>query len=166
MTGVQTCALPIWQGVDYTSTELDLHFGRLNATGGISTINNNAQGESGKKDIPESIATKDFGKWDCTKHITEKLSSRNQPKMVYSQNNGNDSFAYWGFRIEKKKRLDVVEPKVNFALVATFRSIDGRNRINEFMQYARANGWLVNEIDIDVMNDIHSEEMEEIEFTD
>src|SRR5574344_1384248 len=49
------------QGVDYTSTELDLHFGRINIGDGkakIKSINSNKQADEGFQNIFEDNARK------------------------------------------------------------------------------------------------------------
>ena len=143
------------QGVDYTNTELDFHFGRLR-NGKLESINNNLQGEDGIHNIPESSAKKNFRKWDSVKHVVEKLSDKNRPKKAYDLN-GTTPFAYWGFKMLKVARNKDFDKTLNFAIVLTFRAQDLKNRINEFVQYSRASGWIVNELDIDVMNEIYVE---------
>lgn len=161
------------QGVDYTLTELDLHFGRMNGSTGIRSINNNKQGNSGVHELFEEDMKSLFRKWDTVKHITEGVKTNPRSKTVLNSSNSNSPFGYWGFKINKKSRLDPEDKKdeaalekVSFGLVMTFKSIDKRNRVSDFKYYAKAQGWTVNEIDIDVMNEVYEEGQVELEFTD
>ena len=56
------------QGVDYTSTEMDIHFGRtyINKKGKIQikSINNNTQSDDIKQSLSESNARSNYRKWD------------------------------------------------------------------------------------------------------
>ena len=54
------------QGVDYTDTELDLHFGRIKDDS-IKPINNNIQNEEGKYFLKEEKARQLYRKWDNIK---------------------------------------------------------------------------------------------------
>lgn len=65
------------QGVDYTNTEMDIHFGRIKmnpSTGktNIKSINNNKQSDEGKIILYEESARSMYRKWDNVKHISEK----------------------------------------------------------------------------------------------
>ncbi len=51
-------------------------------------------------------------------------------------------------------------------MVVTIKAIDGVNRISQFMQLCRANGWIVNEVDIDVTAQIHEKAEEHLVFTE
>ncbi len=69
------------QGVDYTSTEMDIHFGRVVAKKRGSTmikaIDDNRQSE--EKQITfcnEEDARKMYRKWDNVKHISEKIKKK------------------------------------------------------------------------------------------
>ena len=74
------------QGVDYTRTELDLHFGRMNGTG-IASLKANRQGEeTGTTD--ELTARAKLRKWDNVKHIYEPFTSRTRPKSLFKPNVG------------------------------------------------------------------------------
>lgn len=70
------------QGVDYTSTEMDLHFGRIGNKGAIVSIDNNRQGEDDAF-IREGQARNLYRKWDNVKHIGEQLKSRGRPRKAY-----------------------------------------------------------------------------------
>jgi len=55
---------------------------------------------------------------------------------------------------------------LHFGMVVTIKAIDGVNRISQFMQLCRANGWIVNEVDIDVTAQIHEKAEEHLVFTE
>lgn len=158
------------QGVDYTLTELDLHFGRMNGTSGVKTINHNRQGDAGTIELYEEDMKSLFGKWDTVKHITEGEKTHSKGKKAYGDSIGGDSFGGWGFYVNKKKRFGEEDSEdsgtISFGLVMTFKSIDKRNRINDFMRYARSQNWIVSEIDVEVMNEIYEEGQEEVKFDD
>lgn len=67
------------QGVDYTNTEMDIHFGRLvrNKSGKetINSINDNKQSDEGTLLLYEGMARKLYRKWDNIKHIRENIKT-------------------------------------------------------------------------------------------
>ena len=151
------------QGVDYTNTELNLHFGRIKDNGKLNEINEDKQnqcddiGEAGSY-ILEGEARERFRKWDNVKYISEKVRDRRIPKKAYKINN-------WGMEIKTNNRL---EPKdgigLRFGVVVTVKEMYGVNRIDEFIKNCNFNGWLVNTIDIRNRIDIHRKINEEIDF--
>mgnify|MGYP003444909543 CR=1 FL=1 len=161
------CYFPICdrtQGVDYTNTELNLHFGRIKNDGTLNEINDDKQNldaEAGgtRNYILEGEARERFRKWDNVKYITEKPTDNKKPKKSYKNKN-------WGMEIKTNNRLD---PKdgigLRFGVVVTLKEINGVNRIDEFIRNCHLNGWLVNSIDIQNRIDIHEKINEEIEFT-
>ena len=151
------------QGVDYTNTELNLHFGRIGNSNEIMDIKGDKQNKdenlnSEKNYILEGDARKQFRKWDNVKYITENVNKRMQPKKSYSNKN-------WGMEVKTNNRLD---PKdgigVRFGVVVTLKEMYGKNRIDEFIRNCTLNGWLVNTIDVKNRIDIHQKVNEEIEF--
>ncbi|MDK0978025.1 S8 family peptidase [Clostridium perfringens] len=151
------------QGVDYTNTELNLHFGRIGNNNEIMDIKGDKQNKdenlnSEKNYILEGDARKQFRKWDNVKYITENVNKRMQPKKSYSNKN-------WGMEVKTNNRLD---PKdgigVRFGVVVTLKEMYGKNRIDEFIRNCTLNGWLVNTIDVKNRIDIHQKVNEEIEF--
>lgn len=82
------CYFPICdrsQGVDYTNTELNLHFGRIKDNGKLIEINDDKQNQedslgTAKSFILEGEARERFRKWDNVKYISEKPKSRKIPK--------------------------------------------------------------------------------------
>lgn len=151
------------QGVDYTNTELNLHFGRIDNKGKIKDIKGDNQNQddifsSEKNYILEGDARKTFRKWDNVKYIAESASKRAFPKKVYNNKN-------WGMEIKTNNRLN---PKdgvgLRFGVIVTLKEMNGVNRIDEFIRNCTLNGWLVNTIDVDTRIDVHKKINEEIEF--
>jgi hypothetical protein len=161
------CYFPICdrtQGVDYTNTELNIHFGRIKDDGTLNEINDDKQNPDedvggAKNYILEGEAREKFRKWDNVKYISEKPTKGKKPKKSYKNKN-------WGMEIKTNNRLD---PKdgvgLRFGVVVTLKEINGINRIDEFIKNCHLNGWLVNTIDIQNRIDIHEKVNEEIEFT-
>ena len=151
------CYFPICdrsQGVDYTNTELNLHFGRIKDNGKLIEINDDKQNQedslgTAKSFILEGEARERFRKWDNVKYISEKPKSRKIPKKSYKNKK-------WGMEIKTNNRLD---PKdgvgLRFGVVVTLKEMYGVNRIDEFIRNCNLNGWLVNKIDIENRIDIH-----------
>lgn len=161
------CYFPICdrsQGVDYTNTELNLHFGRIKDNGKLNEINDDKQNQedslgTAKSFILEGEARERFRKWDNVKYISEKPKSRKIPKKSYKNKK-------WGMEIKTNNRLD---PKdgvgLRFGVVVTLKEMYGINRIDGFIRNCNLNGWLVNKIDIENRIDIHEKVNEEIEFS-
>lgn len=144
------------QGVDYTNTELDISFGRLNENG-IKSINNNYQSSDAEHFIYEEEARKNFRKWDNIKHIRE-ISKNNRDKKVYGK-------GIWGISLKTKERLDEKYGEgIKFGIVVTLKEIHGVNRIDEFISQCLLRGWLVNKIDLENRIDIYNKAEEDIEF--
>ena len=152
------------QGVDYPDSELDVKFGRLKEQKKttIHSIDNNRQGESVPLSLFEREVRTRYRKWDPVKHFSEKIGSRNRARKQLNMANPN-----WGISIKAKERLDKRSARgLHFGMVVTIKAIDGVNRISQFMQLCRANGWIVNEVDIDVMAQIHEKAEEHLVFTE
>ena len=160
------CYFPVCdrtQGVDYTNTELNLHFGRIKDNGKLYEINDDKQnqddlsGETGGF-ILEGRAREKFRKWDNVKYISEKAEGRKSPKKSYKNKN-------WGMEVKTNNRLDPKDGEgLRFGVVVTLREIDGINRIDDFIRNCNWNGWIVNKIDVKNRIDIHQKINEEIEF--
>lgn len=151
------------QGVDYTNTELNLHFGRIGDDNKIKDIKGDKQNTEDTSEVKrnyilEGEARKQFRKWDNVKYIAESATKRMIPKDSYRNKN-------WGMEVKTNNRLD---PKdgvgVRFGVVVTLKEMNGVNRIDEFIRNCTLNGWLVNIIDVDNRVDIHQKINEEIEF--
>lgn len=149
------------QGVDYTSTEMDIHFGRVREKEGkasISCINSNSQGDEGGKHLYETEARKLYRKWDNVKLISEELKARAVPRKVYDA-------GMWGLSIKTKERLKEKNGRgLSFGLVVTLKEMHGVNRIDDFIKLCMMRGWIVNRIDVENRIDIYNKAEEEIEF--
>ena len=150
------------QGVDYTNTELNLHFGRIQDDGKLNEINDDKQnlddiGES-RSYILEGDARERFRKWDNVKYVAEKVKDRRVPKKSYRNKN-------WGMEIKTNNRLaPEAGVGLRFGVVVTIKEMYGINRIDEFIKNCNLNGWLVNAIDIQNRIEIHEKINEEIRF--
>ena len=151
------------QGVDYTNTELNLHFGRINNKGKIEDIKGDKQNQdvildNEKYFLLEGEARERFRKWDNVKYIAERPKNKMMPKKSYDNKN-------WGMEIKTNNRL---APKdgigIRFGVVVTLKEINGVNRIDEFIKNCTLNGWLVNKIDVQTRVDINKKVNEDIEF--
>ncbi len=150
------------QGVDYTNTEMDLHFGRIKPDGkGIATINDNKQNDDDEICyLKEGPARRHFRKWDNVKHICEFFKPRGSAKTVYGS-------GLWGLSIKNVDRLGGNDGKgVRFGLVITLKEIKGVNRYQEFKQQCSLKAWLVNEIDVESRIDLYNKAEQEIIFED
>lgn len=149
------------QGVDYTNTELNLHFGRINEKGKIEDIKGDKQNQEEEVSgyyLLEGAARNRFRKWDNVKYIVEQPKTRMIPKKSYTNKN-------WGMEIKTNNRLD---PKdgvgIRFGAVVTLKEINGINRIDEFIRNCTLNGWLVTPVDVKARIDINQKINEEIVF--
>ena len=157
------CYFPICdrtQGVDYTNTELNLHFGRIKDDGKLNEINEDKQNQDDNKSyIFEGAARERFRKWDNVKYISETPKDRKKPKKSYNKTKK------WGMEIKTNNRLN---PKdgvgIRFGVVVTLKEMYGVNRIDEFIRNCTLDGWLVNVIDVKNRIDIHEKVNENIEF--
>lgn len=151
------------QGVDYTNTELNLHFGRINNKGKIEDIKGDKQNQDVILDneryfLLEGEARERFRKWDNVKYIAERPKNKMMPKKSYDNKN-------WGMEIKTNNRLDPTDGiGVRFGVVVTLKEINGVNRIDEFIKNCTLNGWLVNEIDVQTRVDLNKKVNEDIEF--
>lgn len=149
------------QGVDYTSTEMDMHFGRVNIVKNkvkIISIDNNLQSEDELVSIYEEDARKMYRKWDNIKHISEEIKERGRPRKAYES-------GMWGLSIKTKERTTSrnKEP-LQFGVVVTLKEMNGVNRIDDFIRMCMARNWLVNRLDVENQLDIYVKAEEEIEF--
>lgn len=152
------------QGVDYTGTEMDIHFGRVitkkkNGTikTNIKSIDDNKQTEEGQV-MYEEEARNIFRKWDNVKRICEKVKDRRVPKKSYDA-------GMWGIGVITKERITSKNRSpLPFGLVITLKEMYGKNRIDDFAKMCEAKGWLVNRLDVQNQLDIYTRAEEEIEF--
>ena len=147
------------QGVDYTNTELNLHFGRIKDNGKIEDIKGDMQNQDdGEYYLLEGSARERFRKWDNVKYVVERPKTRKRPKKSYRNKN-------WGMEIKTNNRLNPKDGEgIRFGVVVTLKEMNGINRIDEFIKNCILNGWLVNEIDVNTRIEINQKVNEEIEF--
>lgn len=146
------------QGVDYTNTELEFSFGRLDSKKPIKTINENYQSVEGHFTTEEKARQK-FRKWDNTKRIVETFDNKQEKSIL------NTNKPTWGISIRKKERLNYEDGKnIKFGLVVTLRDLTNKNRIDTFVRNCRLYGWHVNSIIYKNQIDIYNKAEEEIRF--
>ena len=148
------------QGVDYTSTEMDIHFGRVVTKRGSTTIkaiDDNHQFEDQLITLYEEDARKMYRKWDNVKHISEEIKDKRIPRKAYDT-------GLWGLKINTKERLRKRKDPLQFGVVVTLKEMNGVNRIDDFVKLCLARGWLVSRLDIENQLDVYAKAEEEIEF--
>lgn len=147
------------QGIDYTNTELDIYFGRIDDKDKLKSINNNKQSlneETGY--VYEEQARKLFRKWDNVKHISDVTKAKMKGRKAYRNK-------LWGMSIKTKERLESKDGVgIRFGVVVTLKEINGLNRIEDFIQLCSFRGWLVNRIKIENKIDIYQTANETINF--
>lgn len=145
------------QGVDYTSRELSLTFGRIDNSGKIIDINNNVQDKNGSY-TDERTSRKEFRKWENTKFISTLLKGNLKPKRSYNER-------LWGMAITSKERLTTrMEKPLKFGAVITLKELNGINRIDDFIKACTLRGWIVNKLEVQNRIDIYNATQEEIQF--
>ena len=118
------------QGVDYTSTEMDIHFGRVVTKRGSTTIkaiDDNHQSEDQLITLYEEDARKMYRKWDNVKHISEEIKDKRIPRKAYDT-------GLWGLKINTKERLRKRKDPLQFGVVVTLKEMNGVNRIDDFVK--------------------------------
>lgn len=149
------------QGVDYTSTEMDIHFGRIQEKNGkttIRSINGNKQSEEISTSLYEEDARNLYRKWDNIKHINDVLKEKSRPRKAYG-------IGLWGLSIKIKERLNSKDGRgLKFGVVVTIKEMNGINRIDDFVKMCQARGWIVNRINIDNQIDVYNKGEEMIEL--
>ena len=150
------------QGVDYTSTEMDIHFGRIiinkKNKASIKSIDNNKQSEEGLVTLYEEDARKMYRKWDNVKHINEEIKDKAVPRKAYDS-------GLWGLSIKTKERtVTRTKAPLQFGVVVTLKEMNGVNRIDDFIKMCMARGWPVSKLDVQNQIDIYAKAEEEITF--
>ena len=147
------------QGVDYTNTELDIHFGQIdNLKKRINSINSNFQNEDEFSTF-EKDARLMFRKWDNVKHISDVLKKVNRGKKAYTE------MGFWGLSLKTTERLDKKYGKdLKFGIVVTLKEINGVNRMDSFIKSCISCGWLINRIDVENKIDVYNAAQEEVTF--
>ena len=151
------------QGVDYTNTELNLQFGRIQDNGELNDIKGDRQNRdeilnSEKNYLLEKEARNQFRKWDNVKYTAESVTKKMISKNSYTNKN-------WGMEIKTNNRLNPSDGEgIRFGVVVTLKEMNGINRIDEFIKNCASSGWLVNVIDVENKIDFHQKINEEIEL--
>ena len=150
------------QGIDYTASELDIHFGRTRGSKDsqvIATINANRQGDSSHISISEQVARENFRKWDNVKVISDVYSPRQRPRKCFTPS-GN-----WGLSIKAKDRYASNKSRgIKFAVVVTLREMNGINRIVTFIKRCQMQGWIVQNLQVESQLKIYEKSEEQIHF--
>ena len=145
------------QGVDYTDTELDLHFGRIKDDS-IKSIDNNIQNDEGKYFLKEEKARQLYRKWDNIKLIGEELKDNPRARKLYGDGR-------WGISLKTKERLVGNSGRgMAFGLVITLKEINGQNRLEDFIRLCSLRGWLVNRINVENQIEIFNKSEQDIVF--
>lgn len=145
------------QGVDYTDTELDLHFGRIKDNT-IKAIDNNIQNDEGRFFLKEGKARQLYRKWDNIKLIGEELKDNPRARKLFGDGR-------WGISLKTKERLSGNAGRgLNFGLVITLKEINGQNRLDEFIRLCSLRGWLVNRINMENQIDVFNKADADINF--
>ena len=150
------------QGIDYTASELDIHFGRTQdkkGGGSIKTINANRQSDPGHISISEQVARECFRKWDNGKVISDIYKPRQRPRKCLTAS-GN-----WGLSIKAKDRYASNRSRgIKFAVVVTLREMNGINRIDTFIKRCQMQGWIVQTLQVESQLKIYEKSEEQIHF--
>ncbi len=150
------------QGVDYTNTEMDIHFGRVHESKDgsieIKSVDDNKQGDIGLIGITENDARRMYRKWDNIKLISNNIRERRIPKKAYGA-------GMWGMSIKTKERLKGKRSKgLKFGVVVTLKEMKGVNRIDDFIKLCMMRGWLVNRLIVENQLEIFVQGEEDIHF--
>lgn len=147
------------QGVDYTNTELDISFGRIDDSLKIKSLQNVKANKDTYGDyFFEEDLRASYRKWDNIKHVRDSYA--NSPKAKKSYGN-----KMWGMSIKTKERLNQNDGLgIRFGVVVTLKSVDGINRLDEFIKKFSLRGWLVNRVNVDNRIDIYEKTEQKITF--
>jgi len=149
------------QGVDYTNTEVELRFGRINDKGKVLSLKGNKEEPEDIEDMndfTEEHVRRYFRKWDNIKYISDTLTNRTKARKAYSTGN-------WGIKLTTMNRLKRSDSEdLPFGVVITLKEINGKNRIKEFIQQCQMRGWLVNHVDVKNLVDVYNKAEEDIEW--
>jgi hypothetical protein len=142
------------QGVDYTETELDVHFGRVqwkNGKAAIKAIDDNTQGDTDDPGTWEADARELFRKWDNVKRIVEPVTPKARARKAYESR-------LWGLCIRSKARnANGQRDRLSFGVVVTLKEMHGVNRIDDFIRHCQARGWIVNRIDVETQVEVYNQ---------
>lgn len=164
------------QGVDYTSTEIDMHFGRIKNQknkDSIDAINGNPQDPLSfneiSRELKEINVRAHFRKWDNVKYVAQNANGK--AHKAYDNNT-------WGISLKIKNRIKIKEKKqfltkkeqenneqqIRFAVVVTLKEIEGKNRLDEFIKKCELRNWMVHTINVQNRIDIYNKSEENVTF--
>lgn len=142
------------QGVDYTTTDLELSFGRIqNNNLRIIKIDKN------KEEGFEGVTRTELRKWDNVKILIDDIKTKSRPRVKYLTKN------YWGLKITNIGRPKDADP-IKFAIVITLKEMFGRNRIKEFELACLNENIPVININIEEKLNIYNKMEQELNFDD
>lgn len=132
------------QGVDYTTTELDVRFGRVVIKDG-KTILKDIRIPTTRDERFSYLKEKElrtmFQKWSNIKVFKDEIK---QPRKGFSPYT-----PYWGVSADMIDRLGTYSQRgLAFTVVVTLREESGKNEIYRFMQLCQAKGWVVEELNV------------------
>ena len=115
------------QGVYYTQTELDLHFGRLAKKVRKSKKEfytrikciNNTQREQCEESNREAEARRIYRKWDNVKHVCEKIKNRRYPRAILNPDNPLWRLSIWA----KERQSKAQQHNLKFWVVIALREM-------------------------------------------
>ena len=149
------------QGVDYTSTEMDVHFGRVyrkkDGKPALKSLNNNKQGELGDY-TDEEKARALYRKWDNVKHISDSIPEIAVPKKTYGA-------GVWGIELKTKERnIEKRGKGLSFGVVVTLKEMHQKDRYDDFIKLCLSRGWLVQQVDVTTRAQVYQQAEADIEF--
>lgn len=92
----------------------------------------------------QEIATE---KWDNVKYVCSKQTDLK--KLM--------AMDFWNSTLFNKRENSLDKPSVNFGLVITLKENKGINRIDDFIMYCNARGWIVDRITTDALNKVYEQ---------
>ena len=143
------------QGVDYTSTELALRFGRLDGKGKIKSVKAVAA-EGAEAGFGEDKLRQFYRKWDNV-------------KVLYSDN-VKEVQSYegkkWGIEIEHNERQGdgALDDDLVFGVVITLKEVNGVDRIKDFIDQCILNQWIVSSVSIEERIDVYSSSQNDVDI--
>ena len=146
------------QGVDYTTTELDVRFGRVTGAEGaqdVKDIRLPLKEDPRFQWIPEKEARMMFQKWSNVKVFKDEIV---KSRKAYTP--------YWGFRADLMDRLNTFSERgMPFTLVVTLKEKDGVNGIHRFIKSCQVSGWVVETLKVEQRLAVHEKAEAELELT-
>ncbi len=146
------------QGVDYTTTELDVRFGRVTGAEGTQDVKDMRlplTEDPRFQWIPEKEARMMFQKWSNVKVFKDEIV---KSRKAYTP--------YWGFRADLMDRLNTFSERgMPFTLVVTLKEKDGVNGFHRFIKNCQVSGWVVETLKVEERLAVREKAAAELEFT-